>query len=840
MIPKAQTSISVTKGILLSLLSTMLVVFPGAEEPAAANVALGNSACDLTTSAPKVYMVSSPLDLWEIAECVSAGGGGNTFELQNSIDVTGELVAPTSSPIGSGSPTVIAFSGTLDGKNHSISGLNMVLASPFRTMGLFASLNNALVKNLTISGSFAGLNASEDLPMGAIAPIASGRVTFSHVTVTASMSGRSVIGGFIGQGNFTGGGRLDVIDSTNSSTVSINAARAGGFAAELRGPVVVSNFVNLGKIASNTSLDVGGFVGIHLTSTPGALTASQLVNRGEITVATGRVGGIAGTTQVPTTIVDSENQATVLGPSAGGFIGISENLVVIRNSVNSGAVPTASFNKGGLIGQSQRAVEITDSVNQAPISGTEWVGGLIGVALPTSPISITRALNSGNVNATLDSVGGFVGQVRGSVVVVTDSSNSGTVTGAANTGGMLGLSSGSPITIGGSANSGGVSGTSNVGGLVGLSSGSPVTIAESANSGALTGATRVGGFVGFASRASSLVSVSQSVNRGAISGLQDVGGLIGLTVGNTSISRTLNQGVITATTGYSGGFIGFSNATVELRESGNSAAVSGNNYVGGFVGFFFNDPGRFLIAVDSLNTGAVTANGNSGGFVGDSTQPHQFLRSYQAGTVTATNQGASSDALYLDTGGGSPSTITSVYTNQTPSQWLSSTTTENMRLASTFVGWDFDTVWGFIDCTTNNGFPVLRFAHPGETFRTDGCTAVVVSAATDSATTSSDVATTSSEVVEADRGPIIFTGPLILAFDKRELATDTPTQVRVFGSRLNLITNIVIDGKEIEFVKVGTRELQFEVPGLPAGVHRVFMDTTRFGKMVIFRAFNVK
>lgn len=803
------------QSLIFALVLAGFVAMPTFSLKAYANdpLVINNGFCNLPGgNAATNYSIASVWDLWETTDCA---GTTKVFTLAGPINIEGFANAPTNSPIGFGS-TVRPFSGTLNGNGHAITGIDLELSGAIDSVGLFASLNNAMVQNLTVSGTLTGLNTSGDLPMGTIAANASGRVTFSHVTVDATLTGRGVIGGFIGQGSFTSGGRLDVMDSINSSSVTGTHARIGGFAASLTGPVVVSNFKNYGPVRSTGFFNVGGFVGIHLSGAQSALTASQVLNFGTISGTTGLSGGVAGTLEVPATITDSENHGNIRSRVSGGLVGIAEQRIRFFDSANYGSVfttPTLNEEQGGFIGQSRAEVQFFDSTNSGQISGTFAVGGLVGRAFAASPVTITRTVNAGNVSASGVDSGGFIGRAEGASVTINASSNSGTITG-----------------------------TSNTGGFVGIASGSPVTIVDSANSGPLTGTTNVGGFVGLASRPSSILSISRSVNQAAVSGVTQVGGLAGNAAGNTSISNTLNKGSITATTGYAGGLVGVSNAIVELLRSWNSAPVSGANYVGGLVGFFFNDPGRYLIAVDSLNTGDVSANGDAAGFVGDSTQAHEFVRSYQAGAVTVANQGASADALYIDADvpPGDPSSITSVYTNQSPSQWIPVSTDAELRLASTFVGWDFDTVWGFIDCTTNNGFPVLRFAYPGETFRTDGCEAVVGTTATQSATTSSDVATTSSEIVETERGPILFKGPLILAFDKRDIASDTPTQIRVIGVRLNFITGLMIDGKEVGFTKIGTKGMVIELPALSSGVHHLMIETSRYGKLTLFRAFTVK
>lgn len=773
------------QSITLALVVAGLVGMPSLSPKAHASdpLVINNGVCNLPGgSGATNYSLVTAWDLWESTDC---DGTTKVFTLAGPIDLTGVTNAPTGSPIGQ--PTGASnnpFSGTLDGNGHAITGLNQTLTESLNGMGLFASLNNAVVRNLSVSGTLVGTNTT-DKPMGIIAGQASGRVTFSNVTVAGSLTGRSIIGGFVGQGSFTSGGRLDVVDSVNVAAVTGTGSQIGGFGGSFTGPVVVSNFQNFGQIRSVNFFNVGGLVGVHITSNPqGHLTASQVINHGTIRGTSGLVGGIAGSLEVPASILSSQNIGSIQSRVSGGFIGVTEQRVSFVDSENLGAVGTQprSEEQGGFIGQSRLAVTFHNSTNSGAISGTSSIGGLIGKALNNSPVTITRSVNTGNISAFGADSGGFIGRAEGARLAIDNSENAGQVTGTSNTGGFAGNLFGSPLHIEGSTNTGPVAGTTNVGGLVGKAS------------------------------------------------------------GHATISRVVNSGTVTSTTGYAGGFIGYTDRTVETPQSWNQGTVSGNNYIGGFIGFFFNDPLAYMIASDSLNTGAVNAVGDAAGLVGWSDYPHQIARSYQTGTVTVTAPNALADALYLDGSGSpnpTPSNLASVYTNQPVTQWIPVTTNENLRIASTFVGWDFNAVWGFIDCNTNNGFPVLRFAYPGQTFRTDGCTEIVVSVSSASVTVSAS-ATTSSEVVETDPSPILFNGPLIWFFDKKELPSNTPTQLRVVGWRLNLITGISINGQSIGFTRVGNRELVLELSGLPVGIHRISMDTTRFGKLTVFRAFTVK
>ena len=118
----------------------------------------------------------------------------------------------------------------------------------------------------------------------------------------------------------------------------------------------------------------------------------------------------------------------------GGLCADSGTLVIenVANNVNLAVTNSGDTYAGGLVGYVNGTVTITDSYNTGAVTGC-FVGGLVGYAYYGSTVTITNSYNTGGVTATATSsrgsyAGGLVGYAY-STVTITDSYNTGDVTG---------------------------------------------------------------------------------------------------------------------------------------------------------------------------------------------------------------------------------------------------------------------------------------------------------------------------------------------------------------------------------------------------------------------------
>jgi filamentous hemagglutinin family protein len=526
-----------------------------------------------------------------------------------------------------------AFTGQLDGLGHRITGLN-VNRPAANYIGLFAITNNAVVRNLELSGS---TSVAGSYAGGGFVGAAHGTSVLSNlrsnaqVTVVDDSNSGVWAGGVAGwvQGTGTGGIERASASGAVSATSPTATAYVGGVVGEVEGgfarDLSASGNVTATRPAggAGSTFYVGGAVG---STDIGLLraTASGTVTGGQ------RAGGLVGSSSTGS-IVDSSASGSVTTSAnsgsvyVGGLVGAMGGTGSVENAVARGDVSITSTagDAGGLIGYHGATGTLTNVEAQGAVSGGDTAGGLIGTWAASATITSFTLTNAPVSSATW--AGGFIGYVQstaswsgiqlGKNVSATGSSGS--------AGGLFGRSFGS---IGNSSSSGNVSGNYRVGGLVGQADGGPgASITGSNASGTVTHTDTsgdAGGLVGY----SSIGSVSGSTASGSVSGGSQTGGLIGQTTG-TSITGV--AGVATATgnvtnsasgvTTYTGGLVGyFSTGTLtDVRADGNvsSTGATGTNDVGGLVGEA-QGTGSVTRAVARGNVSATAATGTVGGLFG--------------------------------------------------------------------------------------------------------------------------------------------------------------------------------------------------------------------------------
>jgi hypothetical protein len=190
----------------------------------------------------------------------------------------------------------------------------------------------------------------------------------------------------------------------------------------------------------------------------------------------------------------------------------------------------------------------------------------------------------------------------------------------------------------------------------------------------VTGCDYTGALAGYVYKS----MISGSSSSGTVAGRQHVGGLLGMNDYYSELVFSYSTADITGigSSRYTGGLVGTNYRGSYIRNCYAAGSVTGNTEVGGLVGL--NSDGRQVMSniEKTYSTGSVTGSSRIGGLVG-----------YNAGSrVTAS---------YWDT-------ITS---GLTTSAGGTGRTTAEMKQQSTFVDWDFDTVWQIDEGET---YPYLR------------------------------------------------------------------------------------------------------------------------------------
>ncbi len=471
------------------------------------------------------------------------------------------------------------FTGSLDGGNHTISGLyirNMTMqhVGLFGVMGMNARGHHVNIMNASVTG-YDRVGALAGNSMGVI----------DNCSANGTVDGAITVGLLVGYNN---GGYIN--DSYSSGTVSGTSSSVGGIAGYNTG--TITNAANYGNVTGSNDY-VGGIAGYSTG------TISNAVNYGNVTGSNDYVGGIAGYSTGTITNATNYDNVTGLHWFVGGIVGYSTG--TITNATNYRNLTSSAWNVGGIAGSNTGT--ITNTINYGNLIGTDVTyGGIVG----SNSGTITNATNYGDVTGSNDYVGGIAGSNTG---IITNAANYGNVTGSGTyAGGITGYAPGGTITN--TANYGNVTGSGDcVGGIVGSLKGA---IMNTTNYGDVTGSGNyVGGITGrvlFGGGG----PITNATNHGDVTGSGDyVGGIAGRNVAGSSIETSYNMGQVTGTE-YTGGGIGLNEGTV--TDTYSQGAVSGGSLVGGLVG---NNTGT---VDDSYSSGKVNGTGSDvGGFAGSNT-----------------------------------------------------------------------------------------------------------------------------------------------------------------------------------------------------------------------------
>lgn len=235
--------------------------------------------------------------------------------------------------------------------------------------------------------------------------------------------------------------------------------------------------------------------------------------------------------------------------------------------------------------------------------------------------------------------------------------------------------------------------------------------------GSLRGSNYIGGLIGEVM--SSTDTIIYSSSSAAVSGDSNIGGLIALCRG--SVNDSFSSGDVGSSASSNvGGLIGQVEIGANIQRCHTSSNVYGEDNLGGFVANVVStSPGTgSSFILESYALGNVTENGSYqdgydvGGFVGNDGSG-TIENCYSFGTVTSGDPSESSGGFAGEINN-SNAVITHSYWNSVNTLFTSnnigtSLSTTQMKSASNFNSWDFDTVWQ-IDSNSvlNNGYPFSR------------------------------------------------------------------------------------------------------------------------------------
>ncbi len=361
-----------------------------------------------------------------------------------------------------------------------------------------------------------------------------------------------------------------------------------------------------------------------------------------------------------------------------GFLGYADGNSVIKDLQVTNVNINGKDRVGGIVGHAYSNVEISNCVVTGDISGENYIGGLIGEM--TTGIKISDSNTNININGKGGSyIGGFVGSTNNSQI-----SNS--------------YSEGDIVT-----------GDNNkyIGGFVGSTNNSQISNSYSEGD-IVTGDNNdyIGGFIGKMFLPS---QISNSYSKGKIiigNNNNMIGGFSGFNDGTISNSYSIVNITIENGNSLIGGFSGYNfNFILNSYSKGNIVTGDNNSFIGGF-------NGRNAEAIyNSYSTSDIkigNKNSRIGGFIGMANTPYINSCLYSTGKITI---GVGNHDI-----GGFLGYNNSYYNPAKYSYWDKETsgvtnsddgigkTTAEMKLKSTYEGWNFETIWKIDE---GNSYPKL-------------------------------------------------------------------------------------------------------------------------------------
>ena len=330
-------------------------------------------------SGGRIFQLSTPehLHLMHYAN-------GTSFELLNDIVFTSDK--DFSLTAGNFYP-VLSFTGSLDGKGHSIKNLS-IQADSLDKVGLFATIggvNSQRIRNLTLEN----VNIKGRNYVGGIGGATSGAGYKIGATFIDSCRITGVVSGVSNVGGFSGGGGGVISNSSNESSVQ-GTEYIGGLAGNSSGKI--SNAINKGTIKGLSN--VGGIAGSttsNINSTYNYGDVSGITSVGGITgFLSGYSDGYGG--NYSGTVTNCMNKGTITATGDGGIIGgiagtngYSSGLgsgydQLVLGSCNLGIITVNGGRAmaGGIVGENYRKIKACYNAGEINVSGSGYVGGVEG------------------------------------------------------------------------------------------------------------------------------------------------------------------------------------------------------------------------------------------------------------------------------------------------------------------------------------------------------------------------------------------------------------------------------------------------------------------------------
>lgn len=288
---------------------------------------------------------------------------GGRYILMADIDMADATLDLPQQPIGTEHAHASYFTGTFDGNDHMISGIDIKSAQQWT--GLFGYAYNATIKDLIVDGTIESTYATPSTRIssgcGVIGYI-NAKCKVERVINYASITALGTAGGIIGYAyeNRTSECLLEINDCANYGAVTTNnttnndGAATGGIVGAANAHtfnIEITGCYNYGTVSGKRY--VGGILGgaYHTSKGVAYTVIDQCVNDGTVTTKTTDIGGIVGMAWY-TNVSDCLNRGEILntrttsgGAESGGIVGRAHQSGSIERCINEAPV----YSRGGAI-----------------------------------------------------------------------------------------------------------------------------------------------------------------------------------------------------------------------------------------------------------------------------------------------------------------------------------------------------------------------------------------------------------------------------------------------------------------------------------------------------------
>ena len=427
----------------------------------------------------------------------------------------------------------------------------------------------------------------------------------------------------------------------------------------------------------DSNADYQGLFGYLSTDGDNTGTVQNLTVSGDINGGM-YVGGVVGNNEASVENCYNTGKVSGSGNSVGGVVG--NNHGSVENCYNTGEVSGSGNSVGGVVGNNHGSVE--NCYNTGEVSGNKYVGGVVGL----NSGNVENCYNTGQVNGSGNYVGGVVGLDGGNVTgcyFLKGTAGSGIGNGSGDAADVKDLSDqdqfkgwdfidtwriskslnrpvlqdnaqdGLPPGLGTEASPYEISTADqleNFRDIVNGASGNPAAWAELTDDidlSEICSEEEGDSWTPIGTSSSKPYSGTFDGNGHTISGLyikntssdsdyQGLFGYLGTSGDNKGTVQNLTVSGSVSGNNYVGGVVGYNDGGIvtgcTFSGSGSGTGVTGNNYVGGVVG---ENSGSNGVVENCHNAGSVKGSGNSvGGVVGENRGSGPVKNCYNTGKVT--------------------------------------------------------------------------------------------------------------------------------------------------------------------------------------------------------------